>query len=100
MAKKSMIQREKKRKQLILKYMKKRQTIKSEFKQAILYKEKINFLNRWSLIPRNASPSRLRRRCWVTGRSRGFYRDFGITRHVLREFAHSGMLPGLTKSSW
>ena len=41
-----------------------------------------------------------RNRCWVTGRSRGFYRDFGLSRHVVREMAHEGMIPGLKKSSW
>ena len=51
-------------------------------------------------LPRNSSPSRNRNRCWVTGRSRGFYRDFGLSRHVLREMAHEGLIPGLTKSSW
>ena len=51
-------------------------------------------------LPRNSAPSRHRNRCWVTGRSRAFYKDFGLSRHVLREMAHEGNIPGLTKSSW
>ena len=46
-------------------------------------------------VPRNAAPSRHRNRCWVTGRSRGFYRDFGLSRHVLREMGNDGIIPGL-----
>ena len=51
-------------------------------------------------IPRNSAKVRGRNRCWVTGRSQGFYRDFGLSRHVLREMAHEGMIPGLRKASW
>ena len=46
-------------------------------------------------IPRNSSATRHRNRCWVTGRSRGFYRDFGLSRHVVREMAHEGLIPAL-----
>jgi len=51
-------------------------------------------------LPGNSSPIRLKNRCWKTGRSRGFYRDFGLSRHVLREMAHECLLPGVVKSSW
>ena len=51
-------------------------------------------------LPRNSSPIRVRNRCWKTGRPRGFFRDFGLSRHVLREMAHECLLPGVTKSSW
>jgi small subunit ribosomal protein S14 len=51
-------------------------------------------------VPRNAAPSRHRNRWWVTGRSQGFYRDFGLSRHVLREMGNEGLIPGLKKSSW
>ena len=51
-------------------------------------------------LPANSSPIRLRNRCWKTGRSRGFYRDFGLSRHVIREMAHECLLPGITKASW
>ena len=50
--------------------------------------------------PGNSLPIRLKNRCWKTGRSRGFYRDFGLSRHVLREMAHECLLPGVIKASW
>ncbi|NCQ42748.1 MAG: 30S ribosomal protein S14, partial [Cyanobacteria bacterium] len=50
--------------------------------------------------PLNSSRHRQRNRCWVTGRPRGYYRDFGLSRNVLREWAHEGLLPGVVKSSW
>nr|UXD06471.1 ribosomal protein S14 [Eutreptiella sp. CCMP1594] len=51
-------------------------------------------------LPKNSSRSRLHNRCIVTGRPKGYYRFFGLSRHVLREMAHEGLLPGVTKSSW
>ncbi|MFS8823539.1 30S ribosomal protein S14, partial [Synechococcus sp. W60.2] len=47
-----------------------------------------------------SSPTRLRNRCWKTGRPRGYFRDFGLCRNSLREMAHRGLLPGVVKSSW
>jgi small subunit ribosomal protein S14 len=100
MAKKNMIEREKKRNYLVIKYDKKRKEIKSSIQQSASIQEKIELNGKLQLIPRNAFPSRLRNRCWMTGRSRGYYRSFGISRHVLREMAHDCLLPGVTKSSW
>ena len=57
-------------------------------------------LKKFEQIPRNSSPTRHRNRCWVTGRSRGFYKDFGLSRHVLREMGNEGLIPGFKKSSW
>ena len=51
-------------------------------------------------IPRNANPTRVRNRCELTGRSRGYYRKFGLSRIMLRELANKGLIPGVTKSSW
>ena len=51
-------------------------------------------------IPRNANPTRVRNRCELTGRSRGYYRRFGLSRIMLRELANKGLIPGVTKSSW
>lgn len=51
-------------------------------------------------LPRNANPTRLRSRCAITGRPRGVYRDFGLTRHKVRELALRGEIPGMTKASW
>lgn len=53
-----------------------------------------------AMKPRNASLTRVRNRCEITGRSRGFYRKFKISRIALRELGNQGMIPGLTKSSW
>jgi small subunit ribosomal protein S14 len=100
MAKQSMIQREKKRELLTLKYAAKRSALKADLKKAQSYTQKIEIYKKLDRIPKNASPVRQRNRCWVTGRSRGFYRDFGLSRHVLREMAHEGLIPGLKKASW
>jgi small subunit ribosomal protein S14 len=100
MAKKSMIQREEKRERLIVKYTIKRNNIKLQLKGTTVYQEKLDLLKKLESLPRNSAPSRHRNRCWVTGRSRGFYKDFGLSRHVLREMAHEGLIPGLKKASW
>ena len=100
MAKKSMIQREEKRERLIVKYTTKHDNIKLQLKGTTVYQEKLGLLKKLESLPRNSAPSRHRNRCWVTGRSRGFYKDFGLSRHVLREMAHEGLIPGLKKASW
>lgn len=100
MAKKSMIEREKKRKKLVEKYAQKRADLKDQFEAATSQQQRLTIHREIQQLPRNSAPTRLRNRCWVTGRSRGFYRDFGLSRHVLREMAHQGLLPGVVKSSW
>ncbi|NER26983.1 MAG: 30S ribosomal protein S14 [Symploca sp. SIO1C4] len=100
MAKKAMIEREKKRRKLVDKYAQKRAALKEEFEQAESQREKLEIHRKIQNLPRNSAPSRVRNRCWVTGRPRGYYRDFGLSRHVLREWAHQGLLPGVVKSSW
>ena len=100
MAKQSMIQREVKRERLIAKHAKKRETIKQLLKSNESYTDKLQNFKKLQNLPRNSAPSRHRNRCWVTGRSRAFYKDFGLSRHVLREMAHEGSIPGLTKASW
>jgi len=100
MAKQSMIQREYKRDRLILKHRAKREVLKQELGDASSFQERLALYKKMEKLPRNSAPSRHRNRCWVTGRSRSFYRDFGLSRHVLREMAHDGLIPGLTKSSW
>nr|YP_009295751.1 ribosomal protein S14 [Schimmelmannia schousboei]AOM64686.1 ribosomal protein S14 [Schimmelmannia schousboei] len=100
MAKKSMIQREIKREKLIQKHSSKRKSIKNSIKKASNFTDKIGLQQKLQKLSRNSSPCRHRNRCWVTGRSRGFYRDFGLSRHVLREMSHECLLPGVTKSSW
>lgn len=100
MAKKAMIEREKKRQKLVLKYSKKRQNLKTELKQTNLLETKISISRRLQKLPRNSSMTRLHNRCLITGRPKGYFRDFGLSRHCLREMAHEGLLPGITKASW
>ncbi|MGQ4648717.1 30S ribosomal protein S14 [Lyngbya aestuarii] len=100
MAKKSMIEREKRRKKLVEKYAEKRAALKEEFENAPSQFEKLEVHRKLQQLPRNSAPTRVRNRCWVTGRPRGYYRDFGLSRNVLREWAHQGLLPGVVKSSW
>lgn len=100
MAKKSIIEREKKRQKLVIKYLLKRSNLKNQIKQANSLQEKLELHRKLQQLPRNSSPVRLRNRCLITGRSRGYFKDFGLSRHVLREMAHQGFLPGITKSSW
>lgn len=95
-----MIQREKKRSSLCAKYETKRKDIKQELKEVGSFAGRVALYKKMERVPRNASPVRHRNRCWVTGRSRGVYKDFGLSRHVLREMAHDGLIPGLQKSSW
>lgn len=100
MAKKSMIEREKKREKIVEKYADKRQALIEQFEDATSQREKLEIHRQIQQLPRSSSRTRLRNRCWVTGRSRGYYRDFGLSRHVFREWAHEGLLPGVVKSSW
>jgi len=100
MAKKSMVEREKKRKKLVAKYAAKREALLEEFKKASSQQEKLTIHRKIQQLPRNSSPNRVRNRCWMTGRPHGYYRDFGLCRHAIREMAHQGLLPGVVKSSW
>jgi small subunit ribosomal protein S14 len=100
MANKGMIQRELKRQRLVMKYAKKREILKQQIKEASSLKEKLSLNRKLQQLPLNSSPVRLHNRCMITGRPKGYYRDFGLSRHVLREMAHQGLLPGVRKSSW
>lgn len=100
MAKKSMIERDKKRKELVEKYSAQRAELKEQFEQATNQAEKLAIHRKIQQLPRNSSRTRVRNRCWLTGRPRGYYRDFGLSRNVIREMAHQGLLPGVVKSSW
>tara|TARA_B100000768_G_scaffold179006_1_gene195812 strand:- start:379 stop:681 length:303 start_codon:yes stop_codon:yes gene_type:complete len=100
MAKKSMVEREKKRQRLVLKYREKRRTLLNAIKTSNSFSETLILQKKLQKIPLNSATNRLRNRCWKTGRSRAVYRDFGLSRHELREMAHAGLLPGVIKSSW
>ena len=95
-----MIERERKRQRLVAKYQVKRLSLKSLIKKSTSYQEKLELYDKLQNLPRNSFPTRLRNRCWKTGRSRGYYRDFGLSRHVLREMSQQCLLPGGKKSSW
>jgi small subunit ribosomal protein S14 len=100
MAKKSMIARDQKRFALYNKYLEKRNTLKAQLKEATSMEEKLSLHRKLQQLPLNSSPTRLHNRCSVTGRPKGYFRDFGVSRHILREYASEGLLPGVTKSSW
>ena len=100
MAKQSIIERQKKREKLVSKYKEKRSQLLEEFSQAENLRSRLNSSKKLEKLPRNSIPIRSRNRCWRTGRGRGFYRDFGLCRHMIREMAHSGLLPGVYKASW
>ncbi len=89
MAKESMKAREVKRKRLVEKYAAKREELKKAGDSVGLQK-----------LPRNSSKVRVRNRCNMTGRPRGYMRDFGISRVAFRDMVLFGLIPGLTKSSW
>ena len=94
-----MIQRELKRQNLVMKYAEKRASLKEQIKQTSFLKEKLALHRKLQQLPRNSAAVRLHNRCMITGRPKGYYRDFGLSRHVLREMAHEGLLPGVQKSS-
>jgi len=101
MAKKSAIERNTKRMRLAARYAKKRAELKAVIKDAnVSPEEKFKALMKLNQIPRNASPTRVRLRCELTGRPRGNYRKFRLSRISLRELASQGQIPGMVKSSW
>lgn len=101
MAKKSMVERQKKRERMVAKYADKRaelnaiiqdreRPMEERFKATLMLAE----------LPRNSSPTRLNNRCQLTGRPRGYYRKLKLSRIMLRELGSQGHIPGLVKSSW
>lgn len=101
MAKKSMIEREKKRQRLVEKYAAKRAELKvianDETKPM---EERFKARLKLAKLPRNSAPSRLHNRCQLTGRPHAYYRKLKISRIMLRELGSTGQLPGVVKSSW
>ena len=101
MAKLSLINREKKRTALVKKYTAKRLELKALIEdQSKSEEERYEARLKLQQLPRNANPTRQRRRCAITGRPRGTYRKFGLGRIKVREAAMRGEIPGLTKASW
>ena len=96
-----MIARETKRIKTVARYAEKRASLKAIFSDLSLQsEERYDAYKKFQQLPRNASPSRVVRRCQVTGRPHAVYRKFGLSRIKLREAAMRGDIPGLVKSSW
>ena len=101
MAKTSMIMREAKRTKLVKKHAAKREQLKRTVSSPkASYEEKLEAATKLQKLPRDASPTRGRKRCSITGRPRGVYRKFGLARVKIRETVSRGELPGVSKASW
>ncbi|HUS23731.1 MAG TPA: 30S ribosomal protein S14 [Candidatus Binatia bacterium] len=101
MAKKNMINREAKRIQLTARYAKRRAVLKETIRNPLSTpEERFAAVETLQKLPRDSSKSRIRNRCKITGRSRGVYKKFGLSRHKLREAAMRGEVPGLKMASW
>jgi len=101
MAKTSMVEREKRRAQIAKKYAAKRAELKELIRSPRTSDEtRAEAQVKLQKLPRDASPTRGRNRCQMTGRPRGVYRKFGLARTKIREVANRGEIPGLVKSSW
>ena len=101
MAKKSIIERNNKRRRLVKKFASQRARLKGIADDSSLSNEE-RFSARLKLaeLPRNSSPTRVRNRCEVSGRGRGYYRKLKMSRIALRDYASAGLIPGMVKSSW
>jgi small subunit ribosomal protein S14 len=101
MAKKSMIERERKRARTVQHYAAKRKALKETIRSPRATEEaRRTALAKLQSLPRDASPARARNRCRITGRPHGYYRKFGLSRNMLRIAAMFGEIPGLRKASW
>ena len=101
MAKKSKVNRNEHRKRMVEKYAERRRELKETIKNPLTPPaERDSAYKALRKLPRDASPTRIRNRCALTGRPRGYYRKFGLSRIALRELALRGELPGVTKASW
>ena len=101
MAKQSSIQKNLNRQNIVKKFYNKRRSLKKEvMKKDISIEERFKIQSKLNELPRDSSKVRVRNRCKLTGRTRGVYRKFGLSRIKLRELSMSGALPGVVKSSW
>lgn len=101
MAKLALINREEKRRKMVKKYAAKRAELKAAIRDISRSEdERMEALQKLQSLPRNASESRLRNRCQLTGRPRGVFRKFGLCRNKIREIAMRGEIPGVVKASW
>ena len=101
MAKQSSIQKNLRRKLIVKKYYHKRLSLKKKIKNKnLILEERIKFQSKLNDLPKDSSRVRIRNRCEITGRARGVYRKFGLSRIKMRELSVSGTLPGVIKASW
>ena len=101
MAKQSSIQKNLNRRNIVIKFNTKRQSLKKQImKKDLSIEERFKIQSKLNELPRDSSKIRVRNRCKLTGRTRGFYRKFGLSRIKMRELSMSGALPGVVKSSW
>ncbi|HVN40382.1 MAG TPA: 30S ribosomal protein S14 [Myxococcota bacterium] len=101
MAKTSQVLRDQRRIKMIKKYAERRAALRKKLQdQNASIDDKLEAQKKFAKLPRNSCPTRLKRRCKITGRSRAYYRKFGISRIALRDLALKGQLPGVRKSSW
>jgi len=101
MAKTNMVERDKRRARTVQKYAVKRAELKELVRSpGTSPEDRIAAQEKLQSLPRDASPTRMRNRCGLTGRPRGVYRKFGLARTKIREVANRGELPGLVKASW
>ena len=101
MAKQSSIQKNLNRRNIVKKFNEKRQSLKKQImKKDLSMEERFKIQSKLNELPRDSSKIRVRNRCKLTGRTRGVYRKFGLSRIKIRELSMSGALPGVVKSSW
>ena len=101
MAKQSSIQKNLNRRYIVKKFNEKRQSLKKQImKKDLSIEERFKIQSKLNELPRDSSKIRVRNRCKLTGRTRGVYRKFGLSRIKIRELSMSGALPGVVKSSW
>ncbi len=101
MARKALLETQKRRERLVSLKFQKRQELKKIIRSlTATEEEKLEAIRKLDKLPKNSSPIRLRNRCQLTGRPRGYYRKFKVSRLCFRELALAGLIPGVTKASW
>nr|YP_009646435.1 ribosomal protein S14 [Chloroparvula japonica]QBX98149.1 ribosomal protein S14 [Chloroparvula japonica] len=100
MARKSLIVKEKHRQASVNEYAEARFWLKQQIKRCSSYKMRVQLQTLLQEFPRDSARVRLHTRCSVTGRPKAVYRQFGLSRHLVRSLAHEGLLPGVHKASW
>lgn len=100
MSKKALMERQRKRQLLVNKYYAQRFDFKKQIKKEESLQKKFQLQQKLQKLPRDSSYIRLHNRCLLSGRPKGFFRDFQLSRHFLREMGLLGLLPGVRKASW